>query len=55
MRSIDVREGFDVVVGGYAIVGDDDADPRAAEIVEVASGGLLCLEGAFPAGYRYWR
>ena len=40
-RASDVREGFEPAVGRYAIVGDDDADPRAARIEDITDDGLL--------------
>ena len=40
----DTRPGFDAVVGGYAIVGDDDADPRVARIIEIDPDGNIELE-----------
>lgn len=43
-RAADVRRGFEPVVGGYAVVGDDDADPRAARILAIRDDGLLHLE-----------
>ncbi|MGB6059031.1 MAG: hypothetical protein WBF71_12305 [Microthrixaceae bacterium] len=43
-RSVDVREGFEPAVGRYAIVGDDDADPRVARIDAITEDGLLRLE-----------
>lgn len=43
-RASDVREGFEPAVGRYAIVGDDDADPRAARIEDITDDGLLHLE-----------
>lgn len=43
-RAADVREGFEPAVGRYAIVGDDDADSRAARILSISQQGLLQLE-----------
>lgn len=43
-RAVDVREGFEPIVGGHAVVGDDDADPRVARIVDIADDGLIDLE-----------
>ncbi|MBK5223704.1 MAG: hypothetical protein JJE52_12710 [Acidimicrobiia bacterium] len=44
VRPTDVRVGFDPAVGRHAIVGDDDADPRVARIVNISGDGLLQLE-----------
>jgi hypothetical protein len=44
VRTADVRAGFVVEVGRYAVVGDDDADPKVARIVEIGSDGNLLLE-----------
>lgn len=44
VRPADVRDGFDVVIGRHAIVGDDGADPRVAQIVAVDGRGNLELE-----------
>lgn len=43
-RAVDVRAGFVPEVGHYAIVGDDDADPRAARVVSISDDGLIHLE-----------
>ena len=43
-RAVDVRLGFVPAIGHYAIVGDEDADPRAARIVSVSDEGLIHLE-----------
>lgn len=43
-RAADIRPGFDAGVGRYAVVGDDDADPRVARIVTVDSDGNVELE-----------
>ena len=43
-RAADIRPGFDVVVGRYAVVGDEDADPRVAQIVAVDTDGNVELE-----------
>ena len=43
-RRADARPGFEVKVGGYAIVGDDDADPRVARIVDIDPDGNIELE-----------
>jgi len=43
-RPADLRGGFAPVVGRYAIVGDDDADPKVARIVAIDADGNLELE-----------
>jgi hypothetical protein len=43
-RAVDVRAGFEPAVGRYAIVGDADADARAARIVSIRDDGLWFLE-----------
>jgi hypothetical protein len=43
-RRSDARPGFHAVVGGYAIVGDDDADPRVARIIDIDPDGNIGLE-----------
>jgi hypothetical protein len=43
-RSSDARPGFEPKVGGYAIVGDDDADPRVARIIDIDPDGNIELE-----------
>ena len=43
-RPIDVRDGFEPVVGRHAIVRDDDADPKVARIVAIDADGNLELE-----------
>ena len=40
-RTSDARAGFHPVVGSYAIVGDQDAEPRIARIVEVDEGAVV--------------
>jgi hypothetical protein len=44
VRAEDVRAGLVAEVGRHAIVGDDDADPRVARIVDISSDGNLLLE-----------
>jgi hypothetical protein len=39
VRAEDARAGFVVEVGRHAVVGDDDADPKVARIVEIGSDG----------------
>jgi hypothetical protein len=43
-RRSDARSGFEAVVGGDAIVGDDDADPRVARIIDIDPDGNIELE-----------
>lgn len=40
----DARAGVEFTVGGHAIVGDDDADPKVARIVSVDADGNVELE-----------
>jgi hypothetical protein len=44
VRAADVHDGFEPAAGRCAVVGDDDADPRAARIVEISDDGLIHLE-----------
>jgi hypothetical protein len=44
VRAEDVRAGLVAEVGRHAIVGDDDADPRVARIVDISCDGNLLLE-----------
>ncbi len=43
-RSSDARRGFKPVVGGYVVVGDEDADPKVARILAVDADGNIELE-----------
>jgi hypothetical protein len=49
VRATDARPGFEAVVGGHAVIGDEDADPRVARIVAIDDdschdgGGYLAL------------
>lgn len=43
-RAADVRPGFTPAVGIHAVVGDDDADPRVAQIVAIDADGNVELE-----------
>jgi hypothetical protein len=55
-RPSDVRPGFQAGIGGYAIVGDEDADPRVARIVDIDSDGNIELEilrGSVEANRRF--
>ncbi len=48
-RVADARTGFVPRTGIFAVVGDDDADPRVAKIISVGSDGvveLLVLAGS---------
>ncbi|MCB0972395.1 MAG: hypothetical protein KDA97_12895 [Acidimicrobiales bacterium] len=40
-RTSDARPGFHPVPGSYAIVGDEDAAPRIARIIEVDDGAVV--------------
>jgi hypothetical protein len=44
VRATDARPGFEAVVGGHAVIGDEDADPRVARIVAIDDDGNLELE-----------
>jgi hypothetical protein len=44
VRPADLRPGFEPSVGLYAVVGDEDADPRVARIVTIDAEGNLELE-----------
>ena len=43
-RRSDARSGFRAEIGAYVIVGDDDADPRVARIVNIDLDGNIELE-----------
>jgi len=43
-RAVDARDGFHAVEGRYAIVGDDDAEPRVARVVAIDGDGNIELE-----------
>ena len=43
-RRTDANNGFCAEVGRYVIVGDDDADPRVARIVQIDADGNIELE-----------
>ena len=43
-RSVDARAGVNTSVDRYVIVGDDDADPRVARIIERDAEGNIELE-----------
>lgn len=48
VRAVDARPGVDLAVGRHVIVGDDDADPRVARIVDTDAEGnveLVVLAG----------
>ncbi len=40
----DAEPGVTVEPGRYLIVGDDDADPAAAQVVEVRADGVVLLK-----------
>lgn len=44
VRAEDARPGFVAEVGRHVVVGDEDADPRVARIIEISSDGHLHLE-----------
>ncbi len=43
-RLADARPGYESVVGAYAVVGDDGADPRVARILSIDADGIIELE-----------
>lgn len=43
-RLVDARPGFVPTVGGYALVGDEDADPAVARVVAIDGDGIVELE-----------
>lgn len=49
VRAVDARPGVEVAVGRHVIVGDDDADPRVAQIVAIDAEGnveVMVLAGS---------
>ena len=44
VRPADVRPGLELAVGGHVVVGDDDADPKAARVVTLDADGSIELE-----------
>lgn len=43
-RMRDARAGYEPVVGAYAVVGDEGADPKVARIVSIDADGIIELE-----------
>lgn len=43
-RVIDARTGYHPVAGAYAVVGDDDAEPRVAHVLSIGDDGIIELE-----------
>jgi hypothetical protein len=43
-RAADARPGFVPLGGNYAVVADDEAEPRVARIVRVDGDGIVELE-----------
>lgn len=43
-RVIDARPGYVPVVGSYAVVGDDGADPMVARILSIDADGIIDLQ-----------
>lgn len=43
VRPVDVRSGLSIEVGRHVVVGDDDAEPRVARVVEVDEHGNIGL------------
>ena len=44
VRPVDVRSRLSIEVDRYAVVGDDDADPRVARIVALDDDGNIELQ-----------
>ncbi len=42
-RVVDARSGYEPVVGAYAVVGDEGADPKVARIVSIDARGIIEL------------
>lgn len=43
-RVVDARPGFEPVVGGYAVVGDEDAEPAVARVLSIDQDGIIEVE-----------
>ncbi len=43
-RVADARPGFVPTVGAYAVVGDDENEPRVARILAIDDDGIIDLE-----------
>jgi hypothetical protein len=41
---VDARPGYEPVVGAYAVVGDEGADPKVARILSIDERGIIELE-----------
>lgn len=39
----DAAHGVDVAAGRYLVVGDDDADPAVAQVIEIKADGTVLL------------
>ncbi|MGD9754269.1 MAG: hypothetical protein AB7W59_25035 [Acidimicrobiia bacterium] len=44
VRPVDVRSGLSIEIGHHVVVGDDDADPRVARVVEIDGQGNIELQ-----------
>ncbi len=44
VRPADVRDGVEVAVGRYFVVGDEDADPSVARVISTDTNGNIELE-----------
>jgi hypothetical protein len=43
-RVVDARPGYVPVLGAYAVVGDDGAEPRVARILSIDADGIIDLD-----------
>jgi hypothetical protein len=39
----DASPGVDVTAGGYLVVGDEDADPAVAQVIDIKGDGTVLL------------
>ena len=44
VRPADVRSGLSILVGRYVVVGDDEADPRVAQVMAFDEAGNIELQ-----------
>ncbi|MCC5952809.1 MAG: hypothetical protein JJU45_12020 [Acidimicrobiia bacterium] len=44
VRPLDVRPGIELSIGRHVVVGDDDADPKVAQVVALDADGNIELE-----------
>jgi len=43
-RVVDARPGYEPVVGAYAVVSDEGAEPKVARILSIDEDGIIDLE-----------